>query len=585
MRKVSISWKITAALLTLALVPLAVVTVVLAGLNDKELRQRALDYRLAVADDVNHDILNMIDRAQSEMIAVGHLFADASVDVDTRVELAEASLIGARYLDCVGLYGADGVFIDSLSAGNSAVCRAQRPDRLSEELRSVARAERFFIAGTQRLDDGTLFIPMYIAVYRNPGDVLYGYLWAPLDPAPLAAQMKAMSARRFAREENRVYLIDERLRIIAHASATRLFESLKGKGPAAELGNGGNYLRRDVAYYPEYDVDGRQMLGLVAPIPELGWGTVVEQPKDEVLASVRHTWWTAISLGAVFFIGALLLGLFFGRRLAEPVRSVAAAAARVAKGDFRVRINVPSKDEVGEMADAFNTMASDLESYEQKVIDEARIRNDLSRYLSNELVDGIVQRKMAMKLGGERRRATVMFADVVGFTSLAEKNNPEFVVSILNELFTFVTEIVFRHGGMIDKFIGDAVMAVFGVPVEQPDHARNALRAAEEIQRWLEVGNAKWRKDLGRELHMSIGINSGVVLAGNIGSEKRMEYTVIGDGVNVAARLESLAQPGQILVSEETASLAGESFELKRVGAQTLTGRKDPTGIFSMVEI
>lgn len=584
-KRSSIGSKITGALLALALIPLTIMTFFLAGYNEQELRQRALDYRLAVADDVNHSVLNLIDRAQSELLTVGHLLSNAELSPDVRVNMATASLGGSRYIEYVALYSADGRFIDGMSATRDTIFPKHRPVRLKTGLRNVIQTQKIATLATQSLPNNARYTPMLVPMYQKDSDVLYGFLWAPIMLQPLSQLVENMSARRFSKQKNRIYLVDEKLKIIAHADTTKLGVSIKGRGPATELGDGGNYLKRDIVYYPEYNMDKIHMLGLVAPLPELGWGTVVEQPAQDVLASVKRTWRTALLIGLAFIFAAVGIGLLLGRRLAAPIKSVANAAAVISKGDFEVRVAVNSNDEIGQMAGAFNQMASDLVTYENQIIDETRIRNDLSRYLSVELVDGIVQKKLEMKLGGERREATMMFADVVGFTSLAEQKDPEFVVSILNELFTLVTEIVFRHGGIIDKFIGDAVMAVFGVPTENADHAKNALLAAEEIQRWMEVGNAKWKNDLGRELQMSIGINSGTVVAGNIGSEKRMEYTVIGDSVNIAARLESLAQPGQILVSEDTARLVGSGFELERVGSQTLTGKEHPSGIFSMVEI
>jgi class 3 adenylate cyclase len=177
-----------------------------------------------------------------------------------------------------------------------------------------------------------------------------------------------------------------------------------------------------------------------------------------------------------------------------------------------------------------------------------------------------------------------MFADVVAFTPLTEQHEPERVVAILNELFTFMTEIIFKHGGIIDKFIGDCVMAVFGAPTSRDDDALRAARAAEEMMRWLEVGNARWKKELGFELQMGIGINTGEAVVGNIGSNKRMEYTVIGDTVNVAARLEALARPGQILLTEVMAEAIEDEFDTASLGEHQLVGKQEPIEIFALVE-
>jgi class 3 adenylate cyclase len=178
----------------------------------------------------------------------------------------------------------------------------------------------------------------------------------------------------------------------------------------------------------------------------------------------------------------------------------------------------------------------------------------------------------------------VLFADVVAFTPLAERIEPEQVVAVLNELFTFLTEIVFRHGGMVDKFVGDCVMAVFGAPYQAGDDAVRAVRAAEEMLRWLDVGNARWTDALGTGIEIAIGVNTGEAVAGNIGSRKRMEYTVIGDAVNLAARLESIARPGQVLMSRATMEKVKQEFDCVHVATRRLPGRQEDTELWALAE-
>jgi class 3 adenylate cyclase len=155
---------------------------------------------------------------------------------------------------------------------------------------------------------------------------------------------------------------------------------------------------------------------------------------------------------------------------------------------------------------------------------------------------------------------------------LAESLPPEKVVGILNQLFTILTEIIFRHGGTVDKFIGDSVMAMWGAPDAQEDHAERAVEAAEDMLRWLEVGNATWEMEHGVKLQLAIGISSGEAVVGNLGSRDRMEYTAIGHIVNIAARLEGIAKPNQILLSRETRDRLSEDFEIRPCGTQSFPG-------------
>jgi class 3 adenylate cyclase len=227
--------------------------------------------------------------------------------------------------------------------------------------------------------------------------------------------------------------------------------------------------------------------------------------------------------------------------------------------------------------------ADDLRIGEERLASERAIRSDLGRYLPAELVDLVVRREQDMALGGAKRELTVMFADVVSFTPLTERLTPEQVVALLNELFTIITEIVFRHGGTIDKFVGDCVMALWGVPTAQPDHAARALAAAEEVLSWLDAGNVAWQRKYGVKVQLAVGINSGDAVVGNIGSERRMEYTAIGDVVNVAARLEAIARPQQILLTAATKARAGSGFRFVELGERTLAGRAEPLLLYELI--
>ncbi len=180
-----------------------------------------------------------------------------------------------------------------------------------------------------------------------------------------------------------------------------------------------------------------------------------------------------------------------------------------------------------------------------------------------------------------------MIADVAAFTGFAEGTAPERVVAFLNELFTVLAEVVFRHGGMVDKFIGDCVMAVFGATpgVAEPpaDLCARALAAAEDMHRFVESAAPAWRETYGFEARLGIGVHSGEALVGNLGSEARMEYTVIGDVVNVAARLETLARGGQTLVTAAVAASAGEGFGFNPLGVHPLRGKRAPVEILELL--
>jgi adenylate cyclase len=186
----------------------------------------------------------------------------------------------------------------------------------------------------------------------------------------------------------------------------------------------------------------------------------------------------------------------------------------------------------------------------ERVQREAVVLSNFQRYFAPDLARQIAAQTSEIRLGGSRRRVAVLFADIRGFTSLSEQMAPDEIAKLLTEYFTEMVDIVFDHGGILDKFMGDALMALWGAPVSRPDDADRAVRAAVAMQQAVQQLNAEWVRQGRRTISVGIGIALGDVFAGNIGSDRRLEYTVIGDAVNTASRLCAEAGPGDILVGE-----------------------------------
>ena len=188
----------------------------------------------------------------------------------------------------------------------------------------------------------------------------------------------------------------------------------------------------------------------------------------------------------------------------------------------------------------------------ENVAKETKIRSNLQRYLSPNIVNDIMTKKEKLVLGGERVECSILFTDICGFTSMSEKLPPEKIVQTLNEYFSAMTKIIFENDGTLDKFIGDAIMASFGTPIFNPHSARNAVNAGLDMLKKLQELQKNWESEGRPSFKIRIGINTGEVVAGNIGSPDRMDYTVIGDNVNLASRLESNARPMTVLISDST---------------------------------
>lgn len=210
----------------------------------------------------------------------------------------------------------------------------------------------------------------------------------------------------------------------------------------------------------------------------------------------------------------------------------------------------------------------------EKIAQQSLQRSALERFLSPEVVEMVVANP-DIRLGGINQEVTVMFADIRGFTAMSEDMEPGRVVEILNEYFTRVTDVIFDNGGTLDKYIGDAVMAVFGAPISKGNDAANAVTSAIQIQRLLVELNRDAAAREWPELRVGIGINTGSAIAGNIGSPRRLDYTVVGDAVNTAQRLMTNAAGGQILISESTAKKLGKNFNLERLPELKVKGRSE----------
>lgn len=232
--------------------------------------------------------------------------------------------------------------------------------------------------------------------------------------------------------------------------------------------------------------------------------------------------------------------------------------------------------------------ALDISRLQERLVEEAaeqeRLKQrqaQLARYMSADVAEAVMARPELLHLGGARRQVTVMFTDVRGFTAWAQRHNPEQVVGALNRIFSVQTEVLFAHGGTLDKFLGDGLMALFGAPISTEDHAARAVAAATEMQRRLRsVLRELAEDDVDSLTGIGIGVHTGEAAVGNIGSETRMEYTAIGDAVNLASRLCDRAQAGQVLVSQATME-ASEMSRGRFVVLETMMvkGRSEPVDV------
>lgn len=277
----------------------------------------------------------------------------------------------------------------------------------------------------------------------------------------------------------------------------------------------------------------------------------------------------------VLLVFGVLISLYLGRRVTRPITNM---AIEHGKTDDALPQNT---DEVGQLYVSFNKMQ---EGMRQKGI----LEESFSRYVSPSLAKSIVSNSQWKQLGGRYVDASVLFADVVGFTSLSEKLPADEISALLNDYFGYISKAAHLFQGHVDKYIGDCAMLVFGAPDEDSQHRLHAIRCAVVIQKSITLVNLHRQRQGLRVLHFHIGVNSGQMLAGNIGSSERMNYTVIGDTVNLASRLASSAEAGQIVITQQLKDALSSTEYQPTVtfhGALKLRGKKDPVNTYRVTDI
>ena len=330
-------------------------------------------------------------------------------------------------------------------------------------------------------------------------------------------------------------------------------------------------------------IDGSEVLSFATRVGTQGGTSVfvlLQRSMDEELKPFRETRNIVLLLSFGGLLLSLLAAFFIARSVTRPVRALVQAARGVERGDYSIALDVRQQDEMGELATAFNRMVRGL------------VERDKARDLFGKFVPrAVAERALAggeAVLGGEERQVTVLFSDLRNFTSFSEHRPPQEIVSRLNRYFTRMSEVVERNHGMIDKFLGDGVMAIFGAPAAGEDDAGNAMQAALDMCVALEELNMEFAAQGLQRLDVGIGINTGFMVAGNMGSPSRLNYTVIGDGVNLAARIEGLTKRAEyrtrIIVTEATLRASQRSFETRSLGLVAIRGRLEQAVLHALVE-
>ena len=277
---------------------------------------------------------------------------------------------------------------------------------------------------------------------------------------------------------------------------------------------------------------------------------------------------------AIILVG-FVLAILMGFRYSRPIKELVLATHEISRGNYHHQVRLNRQDELGNLARAFNRMSEEL--WRNTLMQES-----FGKYVGSDVLEMILADPERTWLKGRRNDATILFADIRGFTAFSDEKEPEGVIVMLNEYFEIASHVIIKHGGYVDKFMGDAILGVFGVPVFHKNHIKRGLQAALSMQKKLQEAAKNGNTLLAR---VGIGIDTGIVVSGNLGSQDKMEYTVIGNSVNTASRINGLAGPGEIIISKNVYEIMKNIVTTETLPARQIKGFTDPVATFKVIKI
>ncbi len=330
----------------------------------------------------------------------------------------------------------------------------------------------------------------------------------------------------------------------------------------------------------EFDHHGERYLGHAVPLSvgDLRWLVEVVVPEADYTEALDAEARLVVVLGLVALAVAAVGGALVAQWIARPLRELAQLARRIRQGQLDVTLVPRSRDEIGVLTRAMSDMAKALR-------DRDFIRETFGRYVSPELAERCLRDRQMLALGGEVREVVMLMSDLRGFSELSERLGPSATIGLLNRYLAGMTPVILKNGGVIDEFIGDAIFVLFGAPFNRPDDAERAVRCAWAMQQSLVTLNEESRKLGLPELSMGVALHIGSVVAGNIGSEDRVKYGVVGPAVNLLSRIQSLTVGGEVLLSE---ALVQRVSSIARVGpgrVERVKGMREPVTVHALLEV
>lgn len=373
--------------------------------------------------------------------------------------------------------------------------------------------------------------------------------------------------------EKLVFLVDKFGHALAHPNESFVFQAKQmSKLPIVESLLNTNINKEQKEYrHPE---TGEKLIGAYVKTG-IGVNVIAQASEDVLLEAAQAVKMQSYRIAGRILSIALFLVFIFSISLTRPIEKLGDFAKKVAKGNFEAKTNVNTNDEVGVLAKTFDEMVGGLQERD-------RFKNVLNKFHGNVIAEDLMKGDLA--LGGSRKEVTVFFSDIRDFTKFSEGHSPEQVVAMLNEYFEIMVSIINKYNGVVDKFIGDAIMAAWGIPEATGEDSTHAVLACLEMRQKLNELNLKRQARGETPIKIGVGLHHGSVISGNIGSDERMEFTVIGDAVNTASRIEASTKSFgvDLLVSDDIVARLTRKFMLVEAGRVEVKGKSKPLSLYQV---
>lgn len=444
-----------------------------------------------------------------------------------------------------------------------------RGDRAQEEATREARANGIWHGPVTYRQESEPFMSIAIAGNRPSAGIAIADINLKL--------IREVVAQIQIGRTGHAFVLDQPGRLIAHPDI-----SLVLRGADADLSGRLDTMRRAIAAAGGgavivADVQHQSVVATMATVPTVGWTVIVEQPLAEALAPLYAALWRT---GWLLLAGTALaasLAFWLARRVAGPIRLLEEGAERIGAGQFAHRLDIRTGDELERLAARFNAMAGELALSQERSERIARLK----RFLAPQVAELVDQAGGDSLLDGQRAEVVAVFGDLRGFTAFAARAEPDEIMQLLSAYHAAVGAVVTRYEATLTSFAGDGFMALVNAPVPCPDPALRAARMAADMQAAVRRLSREWRAQ-GRAVGFGIGLAMGTATVGRIGYDNRLDYTAIGNVVNLASRLCSAAEDGQVLVDASTAAAIGGALPLTALGTRTLRGYDERVLVYAI---